>query len=70
MTTQAKKLIIALAQAAKRLVRHPITVSTVCFLAAGSLGYVLFVRYGPKDPFLSILSTPDALQGDDAPHWK
>ena len=45
-------------------------VSTVCGLAAGALGHVLLVRYRLKDPLLSILPAPDALQGDDAPHRK
>ena len=45
-------------------------VSTACGLAAGALGHVLLVRYRLKDPLLSVLSTTDAVQGDDAPHRK
>ena len=45
-------------------------VSTACGLAAGALGHILLVRYRLKDPLLSILSTTDAVQGDDAPHRK
>jgi len=37
-----------------------IVLATVCGLAAGALGQILFVRYRPKDPGPSILPSPDA----------